>query len=644
MESKLIKTFTSHVNELITSEQERDHLFDALKKYQTSSDVIKLVSDLKRLINEPTKLEIYDTIRPLIRPQHQQQYDKLAPNSPGQKLRVIKLRRRTSESFGFAVRGGFEHGVGIFVSHVEPGSQAEMRGLKMGDEIVRVNGFTIGQAIHEEVLNLIKGRDEIELKVTNIGMVPIKQKPSDPVTWQYVDKPGSNKSQAIKSSGSENESVVKIFINLHGAPSLGCSIISGPTHFPGIFIESVRPGSLGEDYNLEVGDQIMEVNGKSFEKIKHKEAIVELKGSKELNMIIKKSVGLPLLNLKKKNVEGSPVPVRKETSNEQEPIQLEDSGEVICEILEEDLYAKVEKKHWAEEQEKLRKEKAEEAVREQLRQQKKLEEEQQEREEQERRWEEQERRRREEEERMREEEHMRELEELRIQEEEKHRAEQRKNEEKRKKEEAVRKQKELEERKRQEIAAKKQQVPMAKKRREKEKDFYRQVQYHKNQLSDDSLENYLTLSQSDSKDSELNLVSAVLAGRSGPSNSMKPTLLGAAPGAQTSFGSSGNTKEVEVILEDGTPLDIELEGGTGSPLGGKIVICEVYPGGSVDKSGGIRRGDQIVEVNGISFQDISLTEANEKIWQVEQECLPGDGIKFVVIESGLNDDDETTFF
>jgi hypothetical protein len=47
---------------------------------------------------------------------------------------------------------------------------------------------------------------------------------------------------------------------------------------------------------------------------------------------------------------------------------------------------------------------------------------------------------------------------------------------------------------------------MAKKRREKEKDFYRQVQYHKNQLSDDSVENYLTLSQSDSKDSELNLV------------------------------------------------------------------------------------------------------------------------------------------
>lgn len=38
---------------------------------------------------------------------------------------------------------------------------------KVGDEIVRVNGYTIAEAVHEEVLNLIKGRDEIELKVTS---------------------------------------------------------------------------------------------------------------------------------------------------------------------------------------------------------------------------------------------------------------------------------------------------------------------------------------------------------------------------------------------------------------------------------------------------------------------------------------------
>ena len=39
-------------------------------------------------------------------------------------------------------------------------------GAQVGDEIVRVNGFTIAEAIHDDVLNLIKSRDEIVLKVT----------------------------------------------------------------------------------------------------------------------------------------------------------------------------------------------------------------------------------------------------------------------------------------------------------------------------------------------------------------------------------------------------------------------------------------------------------------------------------------------
>lgn len=37
----------------------------------------------------------------------------------------------------------------------------------MGDEIVKVNGFNISEAIHEDVLNLIKSKDEIVLKVTS---------------------------------------------------------------------------------------------------------------------------------------------------------------------------------------------------------------------------------------------------------------------------------------------------------------------------------------------------------------------------------------------------------------------------------------------------------------------------------------------
>ena len=39
-------------------------------------------------------------------------------------------------------RGGTEHGLGIYVSHVEVGSEAHLQGLRKGDQILRVKYFT----------------------------------------------------------------------------------------------------------------------------------------------------------------------------------------------------------------------------------------------------------------------------------------------------------------------------------------------------------------------------------------------------------------------------------------------------------------------------------------------------------------------
>ncbi|XP_069133162.1 LOW QUALITY PROTEIN: harmonin-like [Argopecten irradians] len=239
--------------------------------------------------------------RPLIPAKHQLEFDRLAPTPPGRGRRIINLRRRTNESLGFAVRGGFEHGIGVFVSHIDPGSQAERQGLRVGDEIVRVNGYTISQAIHEEVLNLIKGRDAVELKVTNIGMLPVKEKQGDALTWIYVEKRDRKKSvvstlyfQQQRPMAEEEGEVVKLFANLRTSPSLGCSIMSGPQG-RGIYIQRVGPQSLGEQIGLEVGDQILEVNGISFLDVSHNEAIVALKSSKELNLVIRKKSGIHIV-------------------------------------------------------------------------------------------------------------------------------------------------------------------------------------------------------------------------------------------------------------------------------------------------------------------------------------------------------------
>ncbi|ESO97282.1 hypothetical protein LOTGIDRAFT_159301 [Lottia gigantea] len=297
MERKFAKFFHSQVKELINEEDERETLFESLRKYQSQLDLESLLSDLRKLFNDPTKLELYEHIRPLILLKHQIEYSRKTPNMPGVKLRIIRLHRGHGESLGFAVRGGFEHGVGVFVSDVKPGSQADKKGLKVGDEIVRVNGFTISEAIHEDVLNLIKSRDIIMLKVTHIGMLPNKEDPNDNVSWSYVEKMDSSKAlqEVLDGAGGNRNrfhgNELKIFINTAGASSIGCGILSGPNHFPGIFIEKVKPESLAEEAGLEVGDQIVEVNGTTFQHISHKEAVVTLKGSRQLDMVIRKKVG-----------------------------------------------------------------------------------------------------------------------------------------------------------------------------------------------------------------------------------------------------------------------------------------------------------------------------------------------------------------
>ena len=75
------------------------------------------------------------------------------------------------------------------------------------------------------------------------------------------------------------------------------SICSGSEGTPGIYIQSVRQGGLAAEAGLEVGDQILAVNGTEFTGITHSEAVVALKGSRQLNVTVNKyAVRSPTVN------------------------------------------------------------------------------------------------------------------------------------------------------------------------------------------------------------------------------------------------------------------------------------------------------------------------------------------------------------
>ncbi|XP_074602023.1 uncharacterized protein LOC141855771 [Brevipalpus obovatus] len=298
--------------------------------------------------------------------------------------RLVKLHRVGDSPLGFSIRGGWEHGTGIFVSEVHPGSEAQKEGLKAGDQILRVNGLIIEQAIHEEVITLIKSSSRITLKVKSVGMIPIRSNRTEAVSWKLVNEsrkngysvsgsshstdgttigmssvstspstsstPDSNntplpppcpvhhspwsgskssstmansisisslsnntRSSSISSSSRSDDSSDKdlsstygltcsdfmearVFIRIAKGQCLGCSVVKGPTSFPGIFVQTIKDGGIAQESGLEVGDQIIAMNGISFEPgdMEFNDAIARIKMCSQMTLTVRKRSGLSL--------------------------------------------------------------------------------------------------------------------------------------------------------------------------------------------------------------------------------------------------------------------------------------------------------------------------------------------------------------
>ncbi|XP_023118174.1 harmonin isoform X2 [Amphiprion ocellaris] len=299
MERKVAREFRHKVELLIENEAEKDYLYDVLRMYHQSMDLPVLVGDLKLVINEPKRLGLFDAIRPLIPLKHQVEYDLLTPKR-SRKLKEVRLDRTHRDGLGLSVRGGLEFGCGLYISQIVKDGQADNVGLQVGDEIVRINGYSISSCIHEEVISLIKTKKIVSLKVRHVGMIPVKSSSDEPLKWQFVDQfvseSGEKKSSVagLASVGGKEIKEKKVFLSLVGTKGMGISISSGPTQKPGIYISNVKPGSLSAEVGLEVGDQIVEVNGVDFTNLDHKEAVRVLKSSRSLTITVLTGAGSEL--------------------------------------------------------------------------------------------------------------------------------------------------------------------------------------------------------------------------------------------------------------------------------------------------------------------------------------------------------------
>lgn len=188
----------------LLSEVEREQFIHCLNVYHAKRNVFDLVQTLKVILNAPGKRQLLPMLRLVIPRSDQLLFDQytseglylrgellsdtgsadrfgdeddstlqtyvssfrvqvpgpsaeppaLTPLCLGEVRQVTLTRSRSHEGLGFSIRGGSEHGVGIYVSLVEPGSSAQREGLRVGDQIVAANDMVLDGVTHVDAVKV----------------------------------------------------------------------------------------------------------------------------------------------------------------------------------------------------------------------------------------------------------------------------------------------------------------------------------------------------------------------------------------------------------------------------------------------------------------------------------------------------------
>ena len=193
-----IREFQDDLRVLLV-EEDREYIQYALKEFSTYKNVRVLVEALLSCLKTPETLDLLPVIRELLPKRNQKEYDRFAPYHkmahPVQRLKhkkgalkhlqTIWLERSGRLPLGFSIRGGKEMGLGIYVSEVDPGSLSDEAGLRVGDQIIEVNGINFEWLSHSSAVKVFKAFTELEMVTYNSGRLPKFEETGEAFCW-YV--------------------------------------------------------------------------------------------------------------------------------------------------------------------------------------------------------------------------------------------------------------------------------------------------------------------------------------------------------------------------------------------------------------------------------------------------------------------------
>ncbi|XP_051959901.1 whirlin isoform X2 [Xyrauchen texanus] len=84
----------------------------------------------------------------------------------------VNLVLDEGRSLGLMIRGGAEYSLGIYITGVDRGSAADCGGLKVGDQILEVNGRSFISIPHDEAVRVLKSSHQLMMTVKDVGRLP----------------------------------------------------------------------------------------------------------------------------------------------------------------------------------------------------------------------------------------------------------------------------------------------------------------------------------------------------------------------------------------------------------------------------------------------------------------------------------------
>ncbi|CAG9090673.1 unnamed protein product [Plutella xylostella] len=103
--------------------------------------------------------------------------------------------------------------------------------FQVGDQVVSVNGYRVEDAVHAELAAYIATQARLKIKVRNVFMIPVKDKPHEALSWQFVSERAPSLSSGASSSptlcDSERLPDLRLSILVPPRAKLGCGPDAG---------------------------------------------------------------------------------------------------------------------------------------------------------------------------------------------------------------------------------------------------------------------------------------------------------------------------------------------------------------------------------------------------------------------------------